>query len=106
MTKERQAKARLSVDGLANSIKKMQKSTRMMSFFKVILFRKLKNISSGQLTIIDGKNRHVFGSPDSELSAELEVYSQEFYVFLGSGGTNGAAAVSYTHLTLPTILLV
>ena len=91
MTKERQAKARLSVDGLANSIKKMQKSTRMTSFFKVILFRKLKNISSGQLTIIDGKNRHVFGSSDSELSAEIEVYSQEFYVFLGSGGTNGAA---------------
>ncbi len=91
MTKERQTKGKLSVDSLANSVKKMQKSTRMTSFFKVILFRKLKSLSNGQLTIVDGSNRHVFGSSDSELSAELEVYSQEFYVFLGSGGTNGAA---------------
>jgi len=91
MTKERQTKVKLSVDSLANSVKKIQKSTRMTSFFKVILFKKLKSISSGQLTIIDGKDKYVFGSSDSELSAELEVYSQEFYVFLGSGGTNGAA---------------
>ncbi len=91
MTKERQTKDKLSVDSLANSVKKMQKSTRMTSFFKVILFRKLKSLGSGQLTIVDGSKRHVFGSSDFELNAELEVYSQEFYVFLGSGGTNGAA---------------
>ena len=45
----------------------------------------------GYLTIIDGNRKHVFGNPDSKFKAELEVYSQEFYVFLGSGGTNGAA---------------
>ncbi|MBE29035.1 hypothetical protein CL646_03080 [bacterium] len=91
MTKEKQSKAKLSVDSLANGIQKMQKSTRTTSFFKSILFRKLKSIKSGELTIIDGDNRHVFGSPDSKFKAELEVFSQEFYVFLGSGGTNGAA---------------
>jgi len=91
MTKEKQTKDKLSVENLANSVKKMQKSTRMTAFFKAILFRKLKRISSGQLTIVDGSSKHVFGSFDSELKAELEVYSQEFYVFLGSGGTNGAA---------------
>ena len=91
MTKERQTKTKLSVGSLANSVKKIQKSTRMTSLFKVILFRKLKRISSGRLTILDGNNKHVFGSSDSKLKAELEVYSQEFYVFLGSGGTNGAA---------------
>ena len=95
MTKERQTKDKLSVDILANGINQMKKSIRLTSFFKSILFRKLKSISSGQLTIIDGSNKHVFGSPDSDLKAELEVYSQEFYVFLGSGGTNGAAE-SYT----------
>jgi len=91
MTKERQTKDKLSVDALANNVKKIQKSIRMTSFFKGILFRKLKSISSGQITIIDGSNKHVFGNADSDLKAELEVYSQEFYVFLGSGGTNGAA---------------
>lgn len=91
MTKEKQNKDKLSVAILANNIQKKQKGSRMTSFFKSILFRKLKSISSGELTIIDGTNKHVFGNSSSKLKAELEVFSQEFYVFLGSGGTNGAA---------------
>ena len=91
MTKEKQTKDQISVDSLANSIQKMQKGTRMTSFFKSILFRKLKGINNGELTIIDGAKKHIFGIAGSAFKAELEVYSQEFYVFLGSGGTNGAA---------------
>ena len=91
MTKEKQNKDKLSVDSLASGIQKMQKSTRTTSFFKSILFRKLKSIKSGELTVIDGGNRYVFGDPEPKFKAELEVFSQEFYVFLGSGGTNGAA---------------
>ena len=91
MTQEIQTKDRLSVDGLANNIQQMQRSTRMTSFFKRILFKKLKGLKTGELTIIDGSEIHVFGIPKSELKATLTVSSQEFYVFLGSGGTNGAA---------------
>ncbi|MDB9803355.1 cyclopropane-fatty-acyl-phospholipid synthase family protein [Candidatus Thioglobus sp.] len=91
MTQEIQTKDRLSVDGLANNIQEMQRSTRMTSFFKRILFKKLKGLKTGELTIIDGSKIHVFGIPKSELKATLTVSSQEFYVFLGSGGTNGAA---------------
>ena len=91
MTIENQNKDKLSVDSLANSIPKKQKGSRMASFFKSVLFRKLSGISSGELTIIDGNNKHTFGNSSSQLKAELEVFSQEFYVFLGSGGTNGAA---------------
>ena len=91
MTIEKQNKDKLSVDSLANSIQKKQKGSRMTSFFKSVLFRKLRGISSGELTIIDGNNKHTFGNSSSKLKAELEVFSQEFYVFLGSGGTNGAA---------------
>ena len=91
MTKEKQTKDQISVDSLANSIQKMQKGTRMTSFFKSILFRKLKGINNGELTIIDGAKKHIFGIAGSAFKAELEVYSQEFYVFLGGGGTNGAA---------------
>ena len=91
MTQETQTKDRLSVDGLANNIQEMQRSTRMTSFFKRILFKKLKGLKTGELTIIDGSKIHVFGIPKSELKATLTVSSQEFYVFLGSGGTNGAA---------------
>lgn len=91
MTQEIQTKDRLSVDGLANNIQEMQRSTRMTSFFKRILFKKLKGLKTGELTIIDGSEIHVFGIPKSELKTTLTVSSQEFYVFLGSGGTNGAA---------------
>ncbi|MDC1536188.1 cyclopropane-fatty-acyl-phospholipid synthase family protein [Candidatus Thioglobus sp.] len=91
MTQEIQTKDRLSVDGLANNIQEIQRSTRMTSFFKRILFKKLKGLKTGELTIIDGSEIHVFGIPKSELKATLNVSSQEFYVFLGSGGTNGAA---------------
>jgi len=91
MTQEIQTKDRLSVDGLANNIQEMQRSTRMTSFFKKILFKKLKGLKTGELTIVDGSEIHVFGVPKSELKATLTVSSQEFYVFLGSGGTNGAA---------------
>ncbi|MDC0390818.1 cyclopropane-fatty-acyl-phospholipid synthase family protein [Candidatus Thioglobus sp.] len=91
MTQEIKTKDRLSVDGLANNIQEMQRSTRMTSFFKRILFKKLKGLKTGELTIVDGSEIHVFGAPKSELKATLTVSSQEFYVFLGSGGTNGAA---------------
>ena len=91
MTQEIQTKDRLSVAGLANNIQEMQRSTRMTSFFKRILFKKLKGLKTGELTIVDGSKIHVFGIPSSELKATLTVSSQEFYVFLGSGGTNGAA---------------
>lgn len=84
-------KEKLSVDSLANNIQKIQKGTHMTSFFKRALFRKLKNIESGELIITDGSKKHIFGQPSDEISAELTVHSQEFYVFLGSGGTNGAA---------------
>jgi len=76
---------------LRTAFKKCKKAHAQRLFFKSILFRKLKSINSGELTIIDGSRKHVFGNPDSEFKAELEVFSQEFYVFLGSGGTNGAA---------------
>ena len=91
MTQEIQTKDRLSVDGLANNIQEIQRSTRMTSFFKRILFKKLKGLKTGELTIIDGSEIHVFGILKSEFKATLTVLSQEFYVFLGSGGTNGAA---------------
>ncbi|MBT5548640.1 MAG: class I SAM-dependent methyltransferase [Gammaproteobacteria bacterium] len=91
MTQEIQTKDRLSVDGLANNIQEIQRSTRMTSFFKRILFKKLKGLKTGELTIIDGSEIHVFGILKSEFKATLTVSSQEFYVFLGSGGTNGAA---------------
>ena len=91
MIKENQDKQRLSVDGLANSIQEMQRSTRITAFFKSILLKKLKGLKVGGLTIVDDRKSYTFGDLNPELHATVTVTSQEFYVFLGSGGTNGAA---------------
>ena len=91
MSSNKHKSPKLSVDGLAKNIQKMQRSTRLTAFFKRILLKKLKGLRTGGLTIVDGLQRHTFGDLDSELHATVTVLSQEFYVFLGSGGTNGAA---------------
>ncbi len=81
----------LSVKGLASGIQHKGKSTTTTAFFKSILLKKLNGLKFGRLTIVDGSNTFSFGDNDSEFHATITVTSQEFYVFLGSGGTLGAA---------------
>ena len=69
MIKENQDKQRLSVDGLANNIQEMQKSTRMTAFFKSILLKKLKGLKIGGLTIVDGPKSYAFGESSPKLHA-------------------------------------
>ena len=82
---------KLSVEGFASDIQHKGKSTITTAFFKSILLKKLKGLRVGRLVIVDGPNRFIFGNQQSELQATITVTSQEFYVFLGSGGTLGAA---------------
>ena len=82
---------KLSVEELASDIKHKGKSTTTTAFFKSILLKKLRGLSFGRLVIVDRSNTFIFGDQHSELQATITVTSQEFYVFLGSGGTLGAA---------------
>ena len=82
---------KLSVEGFASDIQHKGKSTTITAFFKSILLKKLKGLRFGRLAIVDGPNTFIFGDQQSELQATITVTSQEFYVFLGSGGTLGAA---------------
>ncbi len=82
---------KLSVEELASDIKNKGKSTTTTAFFKSILLKKLRGLSFGRLVIVDRSNTFIFGDQHSELQATITVTSQEFYVFLGSGGTLGAA---------------
>ena len=77
--------------GLLKILKKYIELRGTTIFFKRSLLKKLKGLKTGGLTIIDGRSRLSFGDSDSELHSTVTVLSQEFYVFLGSGGTNGAA---------------
>ena len=82
---------KLSVERLASSIQHKRKSTTTTAFFKNILLKKLGGLRFGRLTIVDGPKTFIFGNKHSEFHAIITVTSQEFYVFLGSGGTLGAA---------------
>ena len=82
---------KLSVEELGSDIKHKGKSTTTTAFFKNILLKKLRGLSFGRLVIVDRSNTFIFGDQHSELQATITVTSQEFYVFLGSGGTLGAA---------------
>ena len=82
---------KLSVERLASSIQHKGKSTTTTAFFKNILLKKLRGLRFGHLTIVDGPKTFIFGNKQSEFHAIITVTSQEFYVFIGSGGTLGAA---------------
>ena len=82
---------KFSVESLARDIRHKEKTTKTTAFFKSILLKKLNGIRFGRLTIVDGPSTFIYGDKDSEFQATITVTSQEFYVFLGSGGTLGAA---------------
>ena len=82
---------KLSVEGLASDIEHKGKSSTTTAFFKNILLKKLRGLKCGRLVIVEGSNTFIFGDQHSKLHATITVTSQEFYVFLGSGGTLGAA---------------
>jgi len=82
---------KFSVESLAPDIPHKEKTTKTTAFFKSILLKKLNGIRFGRLTIVDGPSTFIYGDKGSEFQATVTVTSQEFYVFLGSGGTLGAA---------------
>ena len=82
---------KFSVEKLAGDVQHKAKTTKTTAFFKSILLKKLKGIKFGRLTIVDGPSTFIYGDKDSEFQVTITVTSQEFYVFLGSGGTLGAA---------------
>jgi len=82
---------KFSVENLVPDIPHKEKTTKTTAFFKSILLKKLNGIRFGRLTIVDGPSTFIYGDKGSEFQATVTVTSQEFYVFLGSGGTLGAA---------------
>ena len=90
MNKGKIMKQKLSVEGLASGIQNKGNSLTT-AFFKSILLKKLRGLNYGRLTIVDGSQKLSFGDKNSEFQAIITVTSQEFYVFLGTAGTLGAA---------------
>ena len=76
---------------MADSISALRKNTLLSSVFKKALIKKFKNIEIGYIELIDNDDKYYFGKNSEKLKASITVKSQEFYVFLGSGGSLGVA---------------
>ena len=64
-------------------------------FSKKLVYRSLKSISNGSLSIIDGNQKHKFGGDDT-LNAEIIVNNPRFYTEILLGGSIGASE-AYIH---------
>jgi cyclopropane-fatty-acyl-phospholipid synthase len=82
---------RLQVNHLADDIKKLKKSTFLGGIYKKGALKKFKNLNSGCIYLIDGNQDFTFGDINSSDKVTVTVFSQEFYVFLGSAGVLGAS---------------
>ena len=81
----------MQVNTLADKISKSKKNTILSSFFKNAVIKKFKYLKYGYIKIEDQGKVYKFGDPKSESKVNVQIYSSEFYVFLGSGGVTGVA---------------
>ena len=81
----------LSVKHLADYIEKKNNTSFLAKMFKRALLNKFKGLKIGHLIIEDENETYTFGDSNSKKIAEIKILSQEFYVFVGSGGAMGAA---------------
>ena len=83
------------VDLAADKLMAIKKPSCLATFFKKIILKKFGQLQFGFLRILDGDEEFHFGDDKSELKADVQIFSPEFYVFMGSGGLLGVTE-SYT----------
>ncbi|UCX05661.1 SAM-dependent methyltransferase [Shewanella glacialimarina] len=74
----------------AATVTSIAQATLSDSFAKKILLRALAHLAEGQLTIVDASQSHVFGHPESDIHATMQVLHPGFYRQVVFGGSIGA----------------
>ncbi len=74
---------------LTSSLKEKSRAKWVADFAKKKILQRLNQLKKGQLTIIDGNEKHQFGNA-SELSATIQVHDPRFYGEIAFGGSIGA----------------
>ena len=82
---------KLNLNTVAESFSSSKRKGFLSPFFKKIIINKFKKINIGYVEFYDLSNKIEIGEPDDQLRASVKIKSDEFYVFLGSGGLLGAA---------------
>ena len=81
----------MKVNQLADQVASSKNSTFLSSIFKKGVMNKFKHLQYGSIKIIEGDETLSFGDSESDDKVTVTIHSNEFYVFLGSGGINGVA---------------
>ena len=81
----------MKVNQLADHAASSKKTTFLASIFKKGVMNKFKRLKYGSIKIIEGDEILLFGDSESDDKVTVTIHSNEFYVFLGSGGVNGVA---------------
>tara|TARA_B000000557_G_scaffold5601_2_gene4552 strand:- start:1608 stop:2870 length:1263 start_codon:yes stop_codon:yes gene_type:complete len=80
----------LNVLDIADNIKKNSKPRFLNKVFKKIILDKFSGLKNGFIKISDSDQIFHVGDKNSTLRCEISINSDEFYVFIGSGGLLGA----------------
>ena len=81
----------MQVNYLADQVANSKKSTFLSSIFKKGIMKKFKHLNYGHIEIYDGEEIFSYGDLNSNDKVTVKIHSNEFYVFLGSGGVTGVA---------------
>ncbi|HEY0907556.1 MAG TPA: SAM-dependent methyltransferase, partial [Methylophilus sp.] len=76
---------------LTRALKTKSRARWVANLAKTQVLKRLQSITLGQLTVIDGRERHVFGhTRDNTLQATIVVHDPRFYGEIAFGGSIGA----------------
>ena len=81
----------MKVNQLADQVASSKNSTFLSSIFKKGVMNKFKHLQYGSIKILEGDEVLSFGDLGSNDKVTVTIHSNEFYVFLGSGGVTGVA---------------
>ena len=81
----------MKINQLADQVVSSNNSTFLSSIFKKGVMNKFKHLQYGSVKILEGDEVFSFGDSRANDKVTVTIHSNEFYVFLGSGGVTGVA---------------
>ena len=81
----------MKVNQLADQVPSSKNNSFLSSIFKKGVMNKFKHLRYGSIEILEGDEIFSFGDSESDDKVTVTIHSNEFYVFLGSGGVTGVA---------------
>jgi len=75
---------------LTRNLRKKNRAKWVEDLAKHKILERLNHLHTGQLTLIDGDDKHIFGQSSSELNAVIHIHDSRFYGEIAFGGSIGA----------------